>query len=297
MELHEIDMNLLATLDVLLRERSVSNAARRLGRSQSAVSHALQRLRDQLDDPVLVRQGHGMVASPRAEQLQEPLHELLGELAALLARPAAFDPAASTRRFVVSAPDVLAVPLPELLAAIQAEAPQVQVELVQPGPPERLARHVDLALAPLPESGASLRIRRLGTVQNAVVMRRGHPRIRTMADYLAWPHTFVRTATQDKSLVGQLIAQAGHTRTLGTVVPGFVQALLVVSRTDEIFTCPGAVVRPMTELFGLEVVPCPLPMPQVPVVAMWHARRDADAGHAWFRERVADTLKSYLAVT
>lgn len=294
MDMHQIDMNLLVVLEVLLRRQSVSAAARELGRSQSAVSHALGRLRDQLDDPVLIRAGHGMTPSPRAEALRAPLHDLLSELQSLLERPAKFDPESARRRFRLSAPDILAAPLPDLLRRLHGEAPHIQVELLAPGPDADLARHVDLALARLPDRGASLRVRRLGEVQNEVVMRRGHAPVRTVAEYLSWPHTFVRTQTADRSDVGDRLAASGHDRELGTIVPGFLQALLVVARTDELFTCPGAVVRPVADLFGLERVPCPVPMPRVPIAAIWHARNDADPAHAWFRERVATEVRSWL---
>src|SRR5690606_18483551 len=67
MQLSGIDLTLLVVLDALLQERSVSRAAQRVGLSASAMSHALARLRDVLDDPILIRSGREMVPSPRAE--------------------------------------------------------------------------------------------------------------------------------------------------------------------------------------------------------------------------------------
>jgi DNA-binding transcriptional LysR family regulator len=78
------DLNLFPALDALLQERSVSGAARRLGRSQPAMSSALRRLRDYLNDPILVPLGRQLTLSPRARALLRPVREAMEGIHALL---------------------------------------------------------------------------------------------------------------------------------------------------------------------------------------------------------------------
>jgi len=301
-DLKAIDLNLLVVLDVLLTERSVSRAARHLGRSQSAVSHSLARLRDLLADPVLVRTGRSMTPSPRAEAIAEPLRRVLHDAERVLAQAPGFDPATSARRFTLLAPDALGVILPELLAALAARAPGVSLELraVPPSIEGALAEGAaDLALAPLLAAAPALRARRLGTLGHHVVLRRHHPALTDgrldLAGYLAWPHVVVRTPDPGPSLVGTAIQAAGHSRRVGLAVPSFLMAPTIVGRSELLFTCPGALVAPVADALGLVLVPVPVPIPEVPVAALWHVRLHEDAGHRWFRKTVAEELRRWLS--
>ncbi len=112
--LKQIDLNLLVVLDVLLEERNVTRAAQRMGRTQSATSHALSRLRELFDDPLLVRDGWGMKTTLCAEQLRSNLRRVLGEVQGLFVESETFDPQTATRNFVLAVPDLLGALLPVL---------------------------------------------------------------------------------------------------------------------------------------------------------------------------------------
>ena len=128
-QLMEIDLNLLVVLDVLLREQSVTRAAGRLGRTPSAVSHALSRLRQLLGDELLVRDGRRMRLTARAEGLAETLPRALQQLARTIEDPEPFRPATSTRTLRLAAPDFIAPLVPHLLQDVGNVAPGVRVEL------------------------------------------------------------------------------------------------------------------------------------------------------------------------
>ncbi|MEZ4251049.1 MAG: LysR family transcriptional regulator [Polyangiales bacterium] len=130
--LASLDLNLLVALDALLQEGSVTRAARRLGLSQPATSHALARLRELFGDPLLVRVGRGLAPTPRAEALRAPLERVLADVRRLLRERPAFDPATSRRRFVLLCPDLLAPLLPELLTVLEHDAPGVDLAVEQP---------------------------------------------------------------------------------------------------------------------------------------------------------------------
>src|ERR1700759_511578 len=105
MNLSSLDLNLLVALDALLREASVSRAAMRVGLSQPAASHALQRLRDLFGDPLLVRTGARMELTPRAQALRGPLTQALDQVRGLFAADQ-FDAASSERQFRLMMPDL-----------------------------------------------------------------------------------------------------------------------------------------------------------------------------------------------
>ena len=105
--LRAIDLTLLPVLDALLRHRNATRAGDDVGLSQPAMSRALGRLRDVLDDPLLVRGPGGYLLSPRAEALRAPLAGMLAQLRGLLVVPP-FDPAAEQRLVRLAMTDVLA---------------------------------------------------------------------------------------------------------------------------------------------------------------------------------------------
>src|SRR5579859_7256507 len=121
MNLALIDLNLLVALDALIAEAHVGRAARKIGLSQPAASHALGRLRELLNDPLLVRAGARMELTPRARSLREPLAEALRRVQGVLAAES-FEPARSTRRFCVMMQDHVAhLVLPPLVKRVNRE--------------------------------------------------------------------------------------------------------------------------------------------------------------------------------
>lgn len=298
-ELAAQDLNLLATLDVLLRAGSVTRAARQLGRTPSAVSHSLARARALFDDPLLVREGHRMTPTPRAEELAPRLERALAGVGQLLTEPAGFDPATSTRRFSLACPDLLAPALPRLLAALARRAPNVGLDVVPQviDPAAELLRGAaDVAVGALPPAGHALRTRRLGSVRWAVLARRGHPageRL-TRARWMRWPHITVRTGAVSRSVVGEAIAAAGLERRVGMTVNGFLVAPLIVAESDLFFTAPREVLARVAKTLRLRVYKPPIAIPDIPAALLWTERLDNDPGVRWFRELVAEVVQDTL---
>jgi len=299
-DISRVDLNLLVALDVLLREGNVTRAARRLGRTQPAMSHALGRLRETFEDPLLVRSGRGMIPTPRAEALREPLRRALAELARLLHEGGDFDPAGSTRAFRLVCPDLLAWFLPDLLAAMSRVAPGVTLDVRPPGADlgGSLAS-ADLALGASESPGAGLVRVGLGEVTQVILARRDHPGLSsrgrlTKAKWLAYPHIQVGGADASQGFVERALEVAGLRRTVGLRVPGFLVAPEVVARTDFFFAAPRELVEPLASRLDLRMLKPPIPMPPVPVSAFWHERVRADAGHRWFRDIVVGQVRALL---
>jgi DNA-binding transcriptional LysR family regulator len=284
-----IDLNLLVALDVLLQERNVTRAAKRLGRTQSAVSHALARLRDQLGDPILVRVGGEMRASPRAERLAGEVSRLLRALGRVLAQEGPFDPGTSDRGFTLAGPDFVAAILPTLLATLGVQAPRVGVELV-PGTPGMFRDvadgRVDLVVAP--GTGASIEgvcHEPLVTLDWAVYARRDHPAVKgwSAKTWASFAHIRVRTPGNAEGPVDRAARARRLTRRSGPYLPHFLLAPPLLARTDLLFTVPRAVLAEVAPRFGLVALPCPLKLPPLALKLFWSALLDRDPAVTWFR--------------
>ena len=126
-DLHRVDLNLLVVFEVLMETRSVTATAEKIGRTQSAVSHSLSRLRDQLGDPLLVRVGGKMQPSPFAEMVIEDVRPILRSIRRVIAPRSLFDPAKSDRVFRIAMPTLTRL-IAEVSARVEAEAPNVKIE-------------------------------------------------------------------------------------------------------------------------------------------------------------------------
>jgi DNA-binding transcriptional LysR family regulator len=264
------------------------------------MSHALGRLRDLLGDPILVRSGRGMVPTPRAEALQAPLASALRAVQAVLRAEPAFEPANTTRRFVLACPDLVAPVLPALLAAIRGAAPGVDLAVVRPeeGAHATFERHnADAALGPERDPGAGVEVAFLGAAPWATLCRPDHPvaRQRDLPTWIAHGHVQIGTGGGE-GLVDALLRQRDLARRVALTLPSFLLAPRAVAVTDLLYTGPEPFLHPLATELGLVVVPPPLPLPPAPVVLAWPARLTADPGGVWFRARIAETVRGFLGV-
>lgn len=291
-----LDLNLLRVLDALLAERSVTKAARVLGRSQPAVSHALNRLRGALDDPLFVRQGRGLVPTPRAEQLGLSVRHTLAALSRALQAPPTFEPATTTRSFRLASPALLAPLLPDILHAM-AEAPGARLELVGRTGAAGVD-DADVVLDLIPETASGVVARSLGRLDSTVACRRDHPMLAlpwTAQTWCSWPHILVRTRDGAASPVGIALEEVGLKRDIGLVVADLLLAPHIVARTDLLFTGPRQILVLLAPALGLELLEPPVPLPSPPIAAMWHERHQREPGHQWFRECVIGVFSDRMS--
>lgn len=299
-EIEHLDLNRLVVLHALLREGGVTPAARRLGLSPSAVSHALGRLREDLGDPLLVREGNGMVATPRAAALAPALDRLIEDARRFYQDAPEFDPASAERGFVVAASDLLAPLVPGLVASVLGAGPGLGLAVLDQIPGEDsgpyAAGRVDLGLQAAGPLAAGMRQQALGEVDFAVVARPGHPFLDDpgASRWAAAPHVAVLTASTGPSHVAEATERAGLRRRVALRVPGFLLALHAVAATDLLFTAPRALVEPVAAALGLRLAAPPLALPSARVIAVWHERMQGDPGHRWLRERVVALVRAAL---
>ncbi|MCK1543738.1 LysR family transcriptional regulator [Bradyrhizobium sp. 147] len=295
MNLNSLDLNLLTALDALLREANVSRAALRIGLSQPAASHALQRLRDIFGDPLLVRTGARMELTPRAEALRAPLAHALDQVRGLFV-PEDFDAARSERQFRLMMPD-LAVELlmPPLMEKVTRLAPNVRIEIVPWRGPAifhaEFARTIDLVIS-IGNAFKGFHRQLLYTDSDALAVRRGHPmgaKLKRREAFLAARHVGVIIRGQSEDLIDTWLRSKGIERDVSLVVPGYLEALHVAARTDLVAFVPRRLIAALSSQLGLVTVTPPLD-PGIDEQFMFYpTRAQMDPGSVWLRRLMLDT--------
>ena len=295
--LDDLDPSNLVALHVLLEERHVTRAARRLGITQSSMSHRLSRLREVLHDPLFVRSGPGLVPTARAEAIARPLADALRALEAAVVPQERFDPATSHYSIAIAMPDILAPLAPRLVAGLTTVAPHLKVRLSHVGPSlsDALAQSEPrLALAPARHVAGPVITRTLGEVRFGVVGRRGHPALRGTLTTTAWlshPHVLVRIGNDQSNIVQDELTQRGLQRHVALEVPSFLAGLFVVSTTDLLMNAPIPLVDEAAATLRLTVRDAPIRLPRERISLCWHERFQADAAHRWVRDRVYEVVR------
>ena len=306
--LRGLDLNVLVAFDALAEERSVTRAARRLGVTQSAMSHTLRRLRALLDDPVMVRTRGGMSLTPRAEALAGPLRTALLDIRRALDEPGAFVPATSRRTFRLTAPDLFELlMLPLLVARLAALAPDVDLALVpRPADLAGALEHGDIDLAVIPvllDSAGDARLevddphlrrRALFRDRFRTFYRPGHPELEGRrrvgrARFASLLHLLVSPTGAGTGLVDRALAEHGLRRRVALRTPHFASAPQIVLSSDLVLTAPASLEKAPGELCSIA---CPVPLPEHAVTMIWHERVHEDGAHRWLRERLVEVSAS-----
>lgn len=283
------DLGLLLALDALLQEGTVTGAARRLGLSTPATSHALARLRARLGDPLLVRAGRGLVRTPRADQLRPDVRSLVEAAGRVLQTAGPFEPATLAREFTIFATDhallVLGVEVDRL---VRREAPGVSLRFLPAVADDWVALRngtADLSVC-LPGSfPPEFRTRPLLRERFVCVVRQHHPRVGrrlTLEQYLALDHLVVAPLGRP-SQVDLVLAGRGRERRVRRTVPYFATGLTMVAETDYVLTVSASATMTAARTLGLRILPPPLPLAGYTVNLLWHPRLDNEPANAWLR--------------
>lgn len=291
-----IDLNLLVVLDALLSEANVTAAARRIGLSQSATSHALSRLRHILQDPILVRTPKGMVPTAFGRALARPVQDILIRCEAALLSHARFDPTESQDVFRI-AMDVSAQinVLPALVERVHSQAPGVSILAKLPRP-EDLIRdlelgEVDFAItAGVPGTTASIRAELLMTAQHVSILRRDHPRAAgrlSLKKFLDLDHVAVHRPGVVDLAIDTILAERSLERRVVLTVETPVPIPALVSRTDLVATLPSMIrARSDLQAMGLIAFKPPLELPAIQVFLVSHEQTQNSAAHRWMRASI-----------
>lgn len=291
-DIRNLDLNLLRALDALLDTRSVTRAAQRLALTQPAVSGMLARLREAFDDPLFIRVQRGILATPRAEALAEPLKATLREIEALL-EPTAFDPALAERTISIAATDYAQrVVLLPLITALRTEAPGIRVAIRPVELPHLLPLmeqgQLDMALITPEMAPDQLRARRLFDEEYVCVLREGHPAAAFPLDldaFCALDHAIMsHDGTQFRGATDFALDAIGRSRRVVASAPSFIFLVDLIKGSDICAQLPSRLVR---NVEGLVVLPPPLSVSGFTKLLVWHERTHHDSASIWFREKIA----------
>ena len=289
------DLNLLYTLEVLLAEGSVARAARRLQLSPSAMSRSLARLREATGDPLLVRAGRGLVASPRALELRERVGQLVRDAEAALRPARMLKIERLVRTFTLRTSEGFVENFgARLLARVFEEAPGARLRfLLKADKDSTLLREgtVDLETGVVGKTtGPEVRAQALFRDRFIGVVRTGHPlstKAITPARYAAARHVRVSRRGIDKDPIDAALAPAGLQREIATIVGGFSAALALARDSDLVASVPERQTGNLRA--GMHSFALPLSVPTLTVSMLWHPRLDGDPAHRWLRGCVRDT--------
>lgn len=301
-QLHRLDLNLLVTFEVLMDERSVAGAAERLGKTPSAVSHALARLREQVGDPLMVKVGGRMQPSPFALTLIEDLRPLLRGIQRVVSPPRPFDPATSNRTFRIAIPAI-----PSLISAVYAhlsdQAPGVSLEWVGLGPHLYTAvadEQIDLAFLgadkALPEGLAE---HVMPPLTRHTFMRRGHPALETWDKqaWLDWPHVMVGISQSARQTVEDRLKRDGLQRRIGAHIPEFSGIGPLLAGSNMLATNVKPFLGADVKTYGLVARRPPVDLPDITFRFFWSTRLAADPGNRWLRGIVIGAYQALCAET
>jgi len=288
----QADLNLLTTLDVLLSEGSVARAAKRLQLSPSAMSRALARLRETTGDPLLVRAGRGLVATPRAVALRDRVAQVVQDAQAILRPQETLDLKRVARTFTLRTSEGFVESFgPGLLALTQREAPGVTLRFVQRVDRDALGLRdgsIDIETGVVATTtGPEIRTQALFRDRVIGVVRKGHELAKgrmTAARYVAAQHVVVARPGVPLEPIDEALKTLNVARSVAAVVGGFVTAIALARKSDLVASVPERHTAGSRE--GMVSFALPYPVGDFLISMMWHPRLDADLAHQWLRDCV-----------
>lgn len=298
----DLDGHLLTLLLAVYDEQSVTRAAQRLGVTQSAVSHGLDKLRAITGDALFVRAGRGITATSQAALLAGRARELLAGLQGF-STAAAFAPERLDLCLTLAANDLQRdLLLPALLRRLRAQAPGVVLRIVPSGAPEpALLREgsCQLLITPRPPNAADIVQKRLFDDRYVVFYDAGERAAPTCREhYLAGEHLSVSYEMGSTLDIDQWLLAEGVQRHVVATVPGLAALGAMLRGSTWLATAPSLLAR--QSLAGLATAPLPLATPRLAMYMVWHERVRHDPAHRWLRgelEAVAREVQATSSVS
>lgn len=305
MNLSSFDLNLLRVLQALLIERSTVAAAERLHLSQPAVSAALGRLREALNDPLFERHGRGLQPTPYALAMEQDLNEVLARLEAVLEPSSVFDPLRTQRTFRFSASDYFAdFLMPRLANRFRIEAPSARLQMMPLDSQDHLVSlerfNTDLILfLSLPIPGW-MRAREVFVSSFKILAKKGQSTLQRagvlpgdtipLELYCGSQHALYSPSGEIQTWVDEALGRLGHKRHISQTVSTFHGLAKVVEATDLLATVPALTALEFAKVYNLEVYEHPLEQARSHIMMAWHYRNDAKPDQQWFRSLLESEL-------
>jgi DNA-binding transcriptional LysR family regulator len=313
MHLNRFDLNLLIALDALLREKNVTRAGERVYLSQSAMSGALQRLRDYFGDELLTRAGRELELTPRGQALVEPIRDILLRIQAALEAEPSFDPSTATRTFSFVMSDYCFVAfMREVIKRLQRDAPGItcRVEALDASSVKRLEAgdvhfcilpetpHLIGSLALINEAGKSMALRRCRLFSDDWVCAvwRDHPTLGetlTLEEYLALPHAVADFGSGTSTVEELAVRRDGLNLKAAVSYAGFSALPMLLPGTSLIATVQRRLAQLLQPGLPIRLLTPPIAVTPLQESLFWHERHEFEPGHMWLRQLLADAAQSF----
>ncbi|WP_196762248.1 LysR family transcriptional regulator [Pseudoalteromonas luteoviolacea] len=306
MNLRQFDQNLWLVLDALYQTQSVSGAAKSLNLSQSAMSHALKRLRIAFNDPLFVRESGKMLPTQKALEIKPLTQQGLAILHQVANSLDSFNQNTTNRQFVIAATDfttkLFIYPLLNMLSVLNSNIRIKVIDLSSEVPIKALSsNHIDLVLTFSHEQAFAnnLSQQKLISGQYRVVARKKHPVVSnklSLNAYLDAKHILVSPWGADSGSLDNELNKLGKSRHIAAIVPQLMSAVELVSNSDLIATVPTLSIR-QHDIANVQILEPPLALPDYKLFMVWHPSYNLDQGLIWLRSELetiaAQILEGY----
>lgn len=296
-----MDLNLLRVFEAVFRERHLTRAADALALTPSAVSHALRRLREYLSDPLFVRQGPAMVATPACLRDAPALLDQLARLRQLIQQWGHFDPHSTRQSFRIGMPEAAEMALmPALQGSLFQQAPSASLSSVafDRSQMERLlaSGRLDIAIDVALPMRDPIRHQPLLEGNFCIVARKGHPlsRAPTLKQYLNASHVTVSSRAGGLVVEDTALLSLGLQRPVALRCQTYVAAFAIVAASDHLLTVPEQLSREMPGAKALRHWRMPFQLPKVQLHLYWHAHNDTDPANQWLRDVVMNVVRDRI---
>lgn len=291
--LSRLDLNLFRVFEVVYQERNLTRAASVLHLSQSAISHALARLRAQLDDPLFVREGYGVAPTPLAKQLAPGIQDALSGLRRSLNPAQAFDPLRDRRRFTLNMPEQLEpVILPLILAHLNRVAPHLEVRSTSVHwadlKLEMIAGRIDLAIELSRLTDPQLQQQLLLQDSFCVMAGPGFSGELTVERYLAAEHVAVTSRRRGICVEDLALGHLGVVRRIRQHCQHFLTAAQLVAQGDGLLTLTRNNAQLINAGLGNRILDMPLTLPEVCLNLYWSKQVHNESANRWLRGQLLE---------
>ena len=309
MNIDRVDLNLLVSLDVLLRERSVTKAANQLGISQPAMSNSLKRLRTLFGDSLLIRTSEGMMPTEFAQELGPKVHASLLSIESIVQPREEFEPLKSTRVFRVMASDYAeSTLLPGLLSRLRSQAPNISLDILTPSDVSFLdveQGKVDLVINRFDKMPLSFHQKTLWRDNFSCLLSARNPLVNAfnLDNYLSAHHVWVSKTgmgvgvgidpedVQRLGWVDEALREIGRKRTITVFTRHYQAAALLANQKDLIVTVPSKLARQQANNNQIRILPPPFEIPSLTLTMAWSPLLHNDPAHRWMRQLISVTAK------
>ncbi len=311
MNLHGVDLNLLVALNILLKEKSVTQAADYLGITQPAMSNTLKRLRQQFDDPLLVRTSEGMKPTERAQALEPEVRELILHVERVVQPVQDFDPKESDKLFRIAASDYAESTLiPELLNYVRKEAPNITIDIMTSSDvsyQDVEQGHVDFVINRFDELPDSFHKSTLWRDSFTCMLWKENPIVDSfdLDSYIGSQHVWVSKTgmgvgvgvnpedVQRLGWVDVTLNKIGKKRSIRVFTRHYQAAMSMVENKDLVLTIPSRAARLNAGNPNLVFLPPPFEIPEIDLDMAWSGLLHQNPAHRWFRRTVAEVAQKY----